>query len=181
MAWGIGMRRRAFTLIELLVVIAIMSVLAAILLPVTARVRGFARRTHCISNLGQLGKAIDLYADDYEHWYPCASIMPSTEPQPGLPRIRDLLVFYSAAEIFECPDDKPTDPEYTFPSYFEGEGASYEWAELCNHLKIGQPIRFAPFKLKDVPLLRDYEPFHKRSGSAIGVNGLFHDGHVEVF
>jgi len=175
------MRRRGFTLIELLVVVAVMSLLAAILLPVTARVRGFARRTQCISNLGQLGKAINLYADDYEHWYPCACVMPSTEPQPGLPRIRDLIDFYASAEIFECPDDRPTDPEYTFLSYYEGEGSSYEWAEICNHLKIGQPIRHMPFKLKDIPILRDYESFHKRSGSRIGLNGLFSDGHVEAF
>ena len=175
------MGRRGFTLIELLVVVAIISILAAILLPVTSRVRGYARKTHCLANLSQLGKATDLYTDDYEHWYPCASCMPSTEPSPGLPRIRDLLVFYASPEIFECPDDRPTDPEYTFGSYYEGEGSSYEWAESCNHLKTGQPIRYAPFKLKDIPILRDYEPFHKRGGSAIGINGLFHDGHVEAF
>lgn len=175
------MRRRGFTLIELLVVIAIMSILAAILVPVTARVRGFARRTHCTSNLGQLGKAVALYADDHDHWYPCASLMPSTEPQPGLPRIRDLLEEYGSDQIFLCPDDQPTDPEYTFPSYFAGEGSSYEWSELFNHLKIGQPIRHAPFDYRQVPLFLDYESFHKRSGSRIGVNGVFHDGHVESF
>ena len=175
------MRQRAFTLIELLVVIAIMSLLAAILLPVTARVRGFARRAQCISNLGQLGKAVDMYCDDYDHWYPCCAIMPSTEPEPGLPRIRDLIEFYASPEVFECPDDQPIDPEYTFLSYYIGEGSSYEWGELCNHLKVGQPIRYAPFKLNQIPILRDYEPFHKRSGSRIGVNGLFCDGHVEAF
>ena len=174
-------QRHAFTLVELLVVIAIMSILGAILLPVTARVRGFARRTECVSNLGQLGKAMNLYADDHDHWYPCASIMPSTEPEPGLPRIRDLLEEYAGAEIFECPDDKPTDPDYAFGTYYAGEGSSYEWAEICNHLKIGQPVRYAPLKLKDIPILRDYEAFHKSSGSTYGVNGLFHDGHVESF
>ena len=175
------MRRRGFTLIELLVVTAIISILAAILLPVTARVRGYARKTQCLSNLGQIGKAINLYADDYEHWYPCASCMPSTEPEPGLPRLRDLLEVYASAEVFLCPDDKVTDPEYTFGTYYEGEGSSYEWAEICNHLKVGQPIRYAPFKLKDVPIVRDYEAFHRRGGSRIGVNGLFPDGHVEAF
>jgi len=175
------MKQRGFTLIELLVVTAIIAILAAILLPVTARVRGYARKTHCIANLSQLGKATDLYSDDYEHWYPCAACMPSTEPEPGLPRIRDLLVFYASPEVFECPDDRPTDPEYPFGSYYEGEGSSYEWAELCNHLKVGQPIRYAPFKLKDVSIMRDYEPFHKRGGSKIGINGLFSDGHVEAF
>ena len=181
MARGNCMARRGFTLVELLVVIAIISILAAIVLPVTARVRGMARKTECLSNLGQLGKAIGLYADDEDHFYPCACIMPSTEPKPGLPRIRDLLEPYASAEIFECPDDRPTDPDYAFGSYFEGEGSSYEWAEIVNRLKLGQPIRYAPFKLKDIPILRDYETFHRRGGSPIGVNGLFHDGHVEAF
>jgi prepilin-type N-terminal cleavage/methylation domain-containing protein len=174
------MRRRGFTLVELLVVVAIISMLAAILLPVTARARAYARKTHCLSNLGQLGKAIMLYADDYDHWYPCCSIMPSTEPKPGLPRIRDLVEFYASAEVFECPDDKPTDPEYTFLSYYEGEGSSYEWGELCNHLKVGQQPRFVPFKLELIPILRDYEAFHRR-GSTIGINGLYSDGHVQAY
>jgi len=175
------MEPRGFTLIELLVVISIMAVLAAILLPVTARVRGYARRTQCVSNLGQLGKAVALYADDYDHWYPCATCMPSTEPEPGLPSIRDLIEFYASADVFECPDDRPIDPDYPFASYFEGETASYEWTEAVNHLKVGQPIPFAPFKLENVPLLRDYEAFHARGGSAVGVNCLFHDTHVESF
>jgi general secretion pathway protein G len=64
--------RRAFTLIELLVVIAIIALLAAIIFPVFATVRGKARQTGCTSNLRQLGNGFQMYAQDYDGLLPFA-------------------------------------------------------------------------------------------------------------
>lgn len=56
--------KNGFTLIELLVVIAIIAILAAILFPVFAAAQDSARKTACLSNLSQLGKASLMYQDD---------------------------------------------------------------------------------------------------------------------
>jgi prepilin-type N-terminal cleavage/methylation domain-containing protein/prepilin-type processing-associated H-X9-DG protein len=65
-------RIQGFTLIELLVVIAIISLLAAILFPVFARARENARKAACMSNLKQIGLAIDMYVQDYDETFPAA-------------------------------------------------------------------------------------------------------------
>ena len=62
--------KKGFTLIELLVVIAIIAILAAILFPVFAQAREKARASSCLSNLKQIGTALQLYTDDYDETYP---------------------------------------------------------------------------------------------------------------
>ncbi len=59
-----------FTLIELLVVIAIIAILAAILFPVFGRARENARRTSCLSNMKQIGIAMNMYTQDYDERLP---------------------------------------------------------------------------------------------------------------
>jgi prepilin-type N-terminal cleavage/methylation domain-containing protein/prepilin-type processing-associated H-X9-DG protein len=62
--------RHAFTLIELLVVIGIIAVLAGFLFPAMRRVRDQASAATCASNLGQIGKAMIMYAQENNGKYP---------------------------------------------------------------------------------------------------------------
>jgi len=60
----------AFTLIELLVVVAIIAILAALLLPALIAARERARRSVCLNNLDQQGKATESYIGLYSGYYP---------------------------------------------------------------------------------------------------------------
>lgn len=60
-----------FTLIEMLVVIGIIAVLAAMLLPALSTAREKGRRTACLNNLSQFGKALEMYCIDYSQYFPC--------------------------------------------------------------------------------------------------------------
>lgn len=62
--------KRGFTLIELLVVIAILSLLVSILLPSLNSARELARSTVCLSTLKQFGLANQMYANDFDGFYP---------------------------------------------------------------------------------------------------------------
>ncbi len=67
-------KTKGFTLVELLVVIAIIALLMGILMPALARVRAIAFRMVCGTNLSGIGKAMLIYANDYDDELPRAGI-----------------------------------------------------------------------------------------------------------
>ena len=100
-----------FTLIELLVALAVIAVLAALLLPVFARVRENGRQTVCLSNLRQLGMAISAYAQENDRLLPpynSVGIEVGTGqviPEQGAQLVSCLAPYTHDRDIWFCPTD----------------------------------------------------------------------------
>jgi prepilin-type N-terminal cleavage/methylation domain-containing protein/prepilin-type processing-associated H-X9-DG protein len=62
--------RHGFTLIELLVVISIIALLIGILLPALGAARNSARNAQCLSNIRQMGIALQNYAAENQDLFP---------------------------------------------------------------------------------------------------------------
>jgi prepilin-type processing-associated H-X9-DG protein/prepilin-type N-terminal cleavage/methylation domain-containing protein len=101
------MKRHCFTLIELLVVIAIMALLVSILLPSLSRARQVARKTYCMGNLREIGKALFYYGQDFNEYFPVTH--ESTDYEKEGVEIAEwwkfLLPYRFSREYMLCPSD----------------------------------------------------------------------------
>ncbi|MFN3728736.1 MAG: type II secretion system protein [Fimbriimonadaceae bacterium] len=113
--------RRAFTLVEILVVMAIFVVLAALGWVAGRAALVSAKNGSCMSRLGQIGKALHLYASDHDTLVP-PMIMQTigneeySQWAEGDPeRWRDCLARYAnSEEVFFCPFDPHPGTEFCF-------------------------------------------------------------------
>jgi prepilin-type N-terminal cleavage/methylation domain-containing protein/prepilin-type processing-associated H-X9-DG protein len=62
--------RTGFTLVELLVVVAVIALLIGVLLPALAGARKSSQKVSSAANLRQLAIYKNLYAEDFQDWYP---------------------------------------------------------------------------------------------------------------
>ncbi len=107
--------RGKFTIIELLVVIAVIASLSAVLLPAWAQSKQKKTQVGCLSNLNQLGRALQMYIDDNEDRLPgplwngmqascdaksSEEFLYYTAPYLGIPPLSDEAVVIPAAA---CP------------------------------------------------------------------------------
>jgi prepilin-type N-terminal cleavage/methylation domain-containing protein len=168
-----------FTLIELLVVVAIIELLAALLLPVLGRGKQSARSTACLSNLRQIGLALELYVQEHDHRLPTCAQLPSVST--NLPSLITVLGPYLQAKaIWQCLADRTIYPV---------EQTSYEWNMFLNGASYDRPQDWSPTTQALVetifggrlytPLVGDAEAYHPADRIALGKNALYFDGRVE--
>lgn len=58
-----------FTMIELLCVVAVLMLLASMLFPALQKAKNAGRQIECANHLQQIGKAYNMYADDYNGYF----------------------------------------------------------------------------------------------------------------
>ncbi len=167
----------AFTLIELLVVIAIIGVLASLLLPTFGRAKETARGAACMSNLRQVGIALQLYVQDNRNRLPImrdqpvgTNLPPAGDYLPGADFV--LSNYLGAVKVLQCPSDRQ--------KFYEQTGSSYGWNSLLNGQDADRmKVMGIDFDAHHIPLMFDKESFHAARGPKKGVNYLYADGHIK--
>jgi len=164
-----------FTLVELLVVLAIIAILAALLLPAVSRAKEAGRGAACISNLRQIGVALQLYVDENQQRLPFmrdrATVMDTN--QPALPSVEQVLRDQLGnTNVLHCPSDRIL--------LFEQTGSSYSWNSLLNGQRADDLKVFGMnFDSHAIPVFFDKESFHAARGPKKEVNYLYADGHIK--
>jgi prepilin-type N-terminal cleavage/methylation domain-containing protein len=135
----------AFTLIELLVVIAIIAILAGMLLPSLARAKEDSVRIKCISNVKQLGLAMQMYGDDNDALSPMphgSVAWGATNPPPWT---QPLVSYFNNTNVLCCPSLCQFFNKSPY-NYFMGARAAYmaagQTAASVSLKSIGLPSRF---------------------------------------
>ena len=166
--------KASFTLVELLVVIAILAALAALLLPTLSRGKASGLGAACMSNLRQIGVALQLYVQENNNRLPfmrdrLAGTDPATNPLPSVELV--LSNQLGNLQVLRCPSDKY--------QLFEQTGSSYSWNSLLNGQNADRLTVFGlNFNPHQIPLMFDKEAFHVARGKNKGVNYLYADGHI---
>ncbi len=153
-------------------VIAIIGTLAALVLPALGRAKESGRATGCLSNLHQIGLALQLYVQENNNRLPFMRDKSLTGTNDLTSPDQVLSSQLGNLRVLRCPSDKQ--------QLFEQTGSSYSWNSLLNgqdadHLSV-LGMKFDPHQ---IPLMFDKEKFHIARGPAKALNFLYADGHIK--
>jgi prepilin-type processing-associated H-X9-DG protein len=161
---------RAFTLIELAVVLGVLALLAVMLVPAMARVRGASSRVACADNLKQIGVAFNTWKVSHSGVYPMLVLNLRGGPPVGTSTLAAQANVFGANEaaiaapymytvfgvmsnelgtpkILICPSDERT-AHSNFTMHVTGTvGFQFAFASAANTAADNDPAYFNNFKL----------------------------------
>lgn len=162
------MNSKGFTILEILIAVAIIGLLTIIAIPTLSMMTARGQSTQCLSNLRQIGVALNLYLGDHDMEMPSllAGRRSLNEEGPVMDQV--LAAYLDDLSVFQCPADR---------SLGQASGTSYYWNVALNGQRAGS-LNFLELvdKSSRIPVLSDKEGWHRYRDNK--VNFLYADGHA---
>lgn len=162
--------KTAFTILELIIAVAVIGVLVAVAVPTFNRIAARSKSVHCMSNLRQIGGALNLYLAENHLVMPTMVALreDARSEEPALDNTLD--EYLNDEKVFRCLADEE--------GIWRETGTSYLWNSVLN----GQPSADLNFlglanEHKGIPVASDKEDFHEHVGDRVNI--LYADGHVD--
>jgi len=156
-----------------MVVLAAITILTALLLPALSRTREMGRSTACLSNLHQIGIALQLYVQQgNQNLLPVMYDQSTNGATTNGPAINVILLPFASSNVFHCPSDNQL--------IFQLTGSSYSWNNLLNGQDADHLVMLTnSYPPTQIPVVYDKQKFHITRGAKRAINYLYADGHIK--